>query len=162
MAMPTVGTAGIYKSADNPILRVIDPARAEGDPKGVMGEITRGLWADFEARTVPIMKALEQYTTYNGNPGIQDRLIEGARESINTAYSGVEGANQRRLAGMGLAPTAAEQGAMAKATKMAKGLSMVDAANRTYQYQQDLNRQIASGQSAIKAAASDAENRGLL
>lgn len=149
-ATPTSTDQGTFdRTTGQPILQTIDPDRSAGDPNAVMNDITNGMWSRVESKYIPLMDALQKYTTYNGNEGIEGQLLDQAKADTTQSFESAANISARKMAGMGMAPTAAESAAMAKDRQFAEGMAQVDSANRIRTLQQDLNRQIATGMPGV-------------
>lgn len=149
-----MGSQGIYDQSGKAVLPLIDAANAANDPRGTMAQILRGQWTDYETVFKPIKDTLEKYTTYNGNAGIQQELIDQGTKANNQAFDITQGMQQRQFAGLGMAPTAREQGALDKAATMNRQLAQADLENQARITQMDLNRQIAAGMPSRSEAQS--------
>jgi hypothetical protein len=123
----------------------INPQYAATDPRAVMAGVVRGQWGEFQNSTVPIIKELENMTTYGGNTGIVDGLKSEARTNAKAAFGSVLPDAQRDAASFGMALSPATAGTLERSAKLGQAAATVDGVNRANEYQQDLNRQIVSG-----------------
>ena len=125
----------------------VDPLAATTDPRGVMADITRGQWLDFQNTAVPVIKDLQGMTTYAGNTGIVEGLKTEARNNARGAFGGMVADAERSAQSYGMALSPASRGALERSSKLGMAAATTDGVNRANTYQQDLNRQIVAGSS---------------
>jgi hypothetical protein len=135
----TLGLAPPYQEL------AVDPAKAQEDPRGLMADLIRSQWADFQKNALPVVDSLRAMTTYDGNPGVADALKEQGMAAANTAYGNTMGKAARDTQRFGMAITPGETSTLTRAAGLNRTAATVDATNRADDFQKDLNRQIVAG-----------------
>lgn len=131
----------------------IDPNRAQADPRGLMADITRNQWMDFQNTAVPVIRDLQSMTTYAGNKGVVEELKTDARRNAKAAYGAIVPNAEREAQSFGMSLSPASRGTLERSSKLGMAAASVDGVNRANTFQQDLNRQIVAGSnlSALKS-----------
>ena len=118
---------------------------AQMDPRATMGNITRGMSADFFSTAIPAKDDLIRTTTYNGNAGVVEGLKSQGMAQVGRSFENAGQQAGRNAERYGMQLTAEQQAAQNSSLSGGKALAEVDALNRATQFQNDLNKQLVSG-----------------
>lgn len=94
----------------------------------IYAQLTRQQYADVVRYINPIQDELIDYAT---SANTVPEAVEQARTLVNGSFARQQGAQQRRLRGLGMTLTPEEQAASTRSTGLARGLAEVNAINTT-------------------------------
>lgn len=90
--------------------------------------LTRAQWDDYLTQYVPLENLMIKYAT---DPNAVTEAVASARKDVGMSFDAQQGANQRRLRGLGLTLDSDEQRAATRSTGLARSLADVSATNLT-------------------------------